>query len=98
MKPRKIKARRMWASQPKGMSMEVYHTKFEAENFGDYPGEAFRVDVIWVDEPEKLVAQAVLALRDAHFARGGEIGQYWHDDARAVLESLNIIPRKAKAK
>ncbi len=47
--PKALRPRKMWASQPKDCTFEVYNTKAAATNYGDYPGEAFPVLVLPLD-------------------------------------------------
>lgn len=85
-----IKARRMWACKPRGMSFEVYHSKSEATNFGDYPGDTFRVAVLDISDPKELVEKVAECLRKLD-GWGG-----YHMKSVNVLKTLGIFSAKKR--
>lgn len=98
------RVRRMWASEPPGLSFEVYKTKQEADNYGDYPGENFPVCVIPTDAAsvEEMVERAANALACEHMGAlpgsysltlekdcaKGSESAYMWRSARAVVRDL----------
>lgn len=99
---RRIKARKMWANIALNAPVPIQIS----ESFNDAMAKrcylqttkSIPVAVLDLSDLDAMIAQIVIALRDAHFKRGGKVGQFWYEDAIAVLQSLGLLPQKRKGR
>lgn len=88
------RVRKMWASEPPGLSFEVYRTKQEADNYGDYPGENFPVAVVPLTPTDierhlERAADAAMAWERNRYGRlGNANSDTYRMQARAVLTAI----------